>query len=141
MFKKAGTYTLKFILLDTNHQAVAMTYSDPFTVSIGLKHSLSLFNFVGTAFGGEVFSANPIVGVVDKGGNVIKSINTGTVTATLTTTPTGLEKMHPKNSITVPIIDGMANFTGLYINEAGYPYQMTFSTTAVSIIFTQRIQL
>lgn len=113
-----------------------MTYSTEFTVTVGGNYRLSLSHFVGTAFGGEAFSANPIVSILDKGDNIIKSINTGTVSVMLTNSPSGDEELRCTKGVsglTVPFKNGYANFTGLYINEAGYPYELTFSTTVVSL--------
>ncbi len=136
MLKAAGTYTLKFIGVDASNRAFAMTYSTEFTVNVGTNYRLSLSNFVGTAFGGEVFSANPIVSVLDKGDNIIKTINSGIVTAVLTQSPTGNEELRCEDGddgFVVSFQNGYANFSGLYINEAGYPYEITFATSLVSL--------
>ena len=135
--KTAGTYTLKFIGLDADNKPFAMTFSDEFTVSVGAPYRISLSNFVGTAFGGEEFSSNPIVSVLDKGDNVVPTINSGTVVATLSKTPTGTEQLRTNvdgGGFTATFVNGNAQFYGMYINEAGYPYEMTFSTNLVSIL-------
>lgn len=128
-FTTAGSgYSLKYVGLTLAHQPFGQTISGSFAVSTGVPYKLVFEQSVGNSFGGQPFSSNPIVGVADRGGNVISSVNEGFITATLTTNPTqGL--LRPSESLAVPVINGFGNFSGLYINEAAEGYQITFNTT------------
>ena len=60
------------------------------------------------------------------------------ITASLTTTPMVVfpgdgQQLLPSSSLIVPVLNGIAEFTGLYINKTGYPYQITFSINKVNI--------
>lgn len=133
VLKTAGNgYTLKFIGRLANGDDFAQVFSDELSVAVGDPYRLAFQNYIGTAFGGSPFAANPIVGVVDRGGNVVDRVNTGTVSAALTTSPTGEETLRPASNLTAKISEGLAEFVGLYIREAGYPYRITFSTSLVS---------
>eukprot|EP01034_Spumella_vulgaris_P023126 gene23126-29319_t len=114
-------------VVDKNHANFAQTYSGEFDVSLGDAYKIDFIRHPGTAFGGQVFSASPVVGVVDRGGNVISDWNDGSISASLSTSPTGSEALLPATSLSVNIVDGLATFDELYINKAGYPYQMTFN--------------
>jgi hypothetical protein len=141
LFKTSGSYTLKFILVDFMGHPVAMTVSDVFSVSTGSIYGLSLFNFIGTAFGGESFSSNPVVAVVDKGGNVLTAINNATVVATLTSSPTGFERLRSSTGMLwAPVVGGFARFFGLFINESGMGYRITFSSTVRASIILQMLR-
>lgn len=98
---------------------------------MGPKYRLFFYNYTGNAFGGEVFETYPTVGVVDRGENVITTMRSGTVTVSLAQSPTGLEQLRPANNLSVPISKGIAVFKGLYINEAGFPYQLLFQCPQV----------
>lgn len=110
----------------------AQTYTDAFTVTTGAKYKLDFNQYVGTAFGGEVFSPNPVIALTDRGGNVITSQKTGYVEAFLTTSLTGQHQLLPAGRHMATFSGGLATFSGLYIKEAGYPYQITFNTSVVS---------
>lgn len=134
--KRAGSgYTLRFIGRTVGGKDFAAVSSDAFTVKVGSPYKLQFYNYTGNAFGGEKFSNNPTVGVVDRGGNVVVT-STGAVTVSLVSSPTGAEKLRtesmPSMPFTVPIMSGLAIFRGLYINEAGFPYQLGFSCSQVS---------
>ena len=116
-------------------QEFASTTSAEFEVSVGAKYRLSYFNFTGNSFGGEVFADNPVVSVVDRGGNLVSNVNQGVVTVSLVESPTGTELIRPPNLLTVPIRNGLATFRNLYINEAGFPFQLQFSCTQVICVY------
>lgn len=118
--------------------------SNPFNVYIGEPYKLAFKKFIGAAFGGIPFSENPTIAVVDRGDNTISSYNTGTIIATLTkgpdnsTDPISIikEKLLPQDLTIVNIVDGLAVFEGLYINEAGHPYEITFDISSpVSLLY------
>jgi len=109
-----------------NGHPFVMTFSGQFFVSVGPPFKLALKSFVGTAFGGEPFSSNPIVAVCDRGNNILPTYNNGSISASLITIPAAVPQT-ALQPITAHIINGLATFRGLYINEAGYPYQIQFS--------------
>ncbi|RYH30930.1 hypothetical protein EON65_03880 [archaeon] len=130
---KAGAgYSLSFTGRDNQGREFASTSSAEFEVSVGAKYKLSFYNFSGNAFGGEVFADNPVVSVVDRGGNLVNNVNQGVVTISLSQSPTGTEVLRPANLLTVPIRKGLAKFKNLFIKEAGVPYQLQFSCVQVS---------
>lgn len=105
--------------------------SSTFAVAIGSLYQLSMSTFVGKATGGVTFLPNPVVAVVDRGGNLIDSVDGYSITASLTG-PTGNEVLHPENGLTVSFSGGLAQFQNMYIQEAGYPYVISFNATLVS---------
>jgi len=114
-------------------------------VHYGDAYKVGITTFIGVAFGGLPFSSNPIVSIVDRGDNIVSSINDGVITALLTKTPynaTINSALQPSINTIVDIINGSAIFEGLYINRAGYPYQLTFkATTPVSVIMITTVTL
>jgi len=131
MIKSSGTYTLKYTAYDNVGLSVASVYSDPFIVYVGDAYQLSFQRFVGTAYGGTTFRAEPILAVTDRGGNIIASVNNGAVSATIYQNPSHA-LLRPINGTTAPFINGVATFHNLYINEYGTPYRLKFSTNIVS---------
>ena len=131
MIKTAGTYTLKYTAYDNVGLSVASVYSDPFIVYVGEAFQLSFQRFVGTAYGGSTFRAEPILAVTDRGGNVITSVTSGDVIASIYENPTGAV-LRPINGTSTPFINGIATFSNLYINEHGAHYRLQFSTNFVS---------
>jgi hypothetical protein len=96
---------------------------------------LYFYQFSGNAYGGEIFSSNPTVAVIDRGGNVVNTENTGVVSVSLLQSPSGIETLRPLDKLSIKIESGLAVFKGLYINEVGFPYQMKFECAQVSLIF------
>jgi len=124
---------LKFIGRLVSGELFAQTFSNAFEVSYGDPYKLGITSFMGVAFGGSPFSSNPIVSIVDRGDNVVASVNHGVIKAVLTTTPYNASKvdaLQPTEKTIVNIINGSAVFEGMFINRAGYPYQITFESIA-----------
>lgn len=118
---------LKYVGLTTTQEPFGQTLSGTITATIGAPYKLVFQQFVGNSFGGEPFQNNPVVGVADRGGNVLKSVNNGRIYANLTVNPTRA-LLRPFNHILTPIINGFGNFSNLYINEAAKGYQISFTT-------------
>lgn len=134
MIKTAGTgYTLTYIGQDSQQVPFAFTTSPSFDVLVGPVYMTAFSKFVGTAAGGMPFLPNPVIVAVDKGGNLVSSVNGYTVTAFLSMSPTGKEKLKPEHLLTVQFFNGIATFQQLYINESGSPYQVAFSSNMVRI--------
>ena len=106
-------------------------------------YTLAFHTFIGNAFGGTPFSSNPVVAVVDRGNNTITTQSTGTITASIMTslatsvnnTKAEIVVLYPVSMCKVNIINGLAEFKGLYINEARVSYQLIFTADLVRIIF------
>ena len=106
--------------------------SSAFSVEVGPQYKQSFVTFIGAAKGGLPFSPNPTIGITDRGGNVLVGVNQGTIQAVLTKSPKGTEVLLPKTRLVAKITKGLASFQQLYINAAGFPYQITFNATLVS---------
>ncbi|CAK9091755.1 Putative glycosyl hydrolase ecdE [Durusdinium trenchii] len=114
------------------------TTSAHFDNVLGDPFELKVLLDVGTATGGEVFMPQPVVGVVDRGGNPIDWIQGATMTVSIcevahglgcTPNPGGtLFNNGASDSFQVDVSDGKAVFSGLAINVAGFPYQLRFET-------------
>jgi hypothetical protein len=130
MIKTAGTgYTLRVVARDSTGYIVGGVYTPAFSVTVGPVFQTQFSVFLGTAIGGIPFSPNPTVAAVDRGGNIVESLNNRVVTAFIYLSPKGTEKLQPPDKISVMFLDGVAKFFGLYINEAGYPYQVGFNAS------------
>ena len=128
---------MKFIGRLVSGELFAQTLSNAFEVYYGDPYKLSITTFMGVAFGGLPFSSNPIVSIVDRGENIVASVNYGVIKAVLTKTPynntSKSDALQPTENTIVGIINGSAVFESMFINRAGYPYQITFeSNTQVS---------
>eukprot|EP00924_Labyrinthula_sp_SR-Ha-C_P009772 maker-scaffold_22-augustus-gene-5.19-mRNA-1 protein AED:0.07 eAED:0.16 QI:0/0/0/1/1/1/2/0/2604 len=115
--------------------------SNFFEVLIGFPNSLSLLVPPGTAKGGRPFLPQPEVGVVDKGNNVITDFSQYNlniekmdlyVWAEIVRRPEGSNgTLFASGDIVktnTSMFQGLSKFIGLTIDEAGYPYDLLFST-------------
>jgi hypothetical protein len=131
--RTVGTYTLKFIAVSSKGYPFAFAYSNSFIVSIGQPYTLSFVPYLGHVQGGTPFMIQPSVRITDRGGNTIASVNTGTVEAKLIQHPAHASDaaLLPANNLVASFESGVASFTGLYIDKAGQPYGIAFSTSMV----------
>jgi hypothetical protein len=137
-FTTAGSgYGLKFTGVSPTGQPFAATYSPSLNVTVGLIYKLVVTSFLGHAFAGTPFQNNPTVGVADRGGNVVKSLNSGHIFANITNN--GIDLL-PSTSLKVKVVNGLAVFQGLYINEAADWYQINFSTN-LPVCFSSNVCL
>jgi len=127
MVKTVGTgYSLKFTLKNNNGFDIAYTFSGQFEVTSGPIFKIFLVQEVGSATGGSAFSPNPVLAIADRGSNTLLDVSSGTITAFMQKSPLASTKLNPISRLVTPIKSGIAAFTGLYINEAGGPYQLYF---------------
>lgn len=116
-----------------------------------MPYKLAFTSYVGTAFGGAEFAQNPAVAVVDRGGNTVtlatayaefSDINSDEISAVLTHCPFPSIQastadmqalLQPAARTKAALVDGVATFTGLYLNRTGYPYQLTFYSGLVRL--------
>lgn len=152
MIKTAGSgYTLAVLAVDSHKKGVAVITTPPFSVLVGQIFKLYFNVFIGTAWGGTPFRPNPQISMSDRGNNVLRDSSNMKCNVYLTTSPSGVEvlgselppststsKYTPtptststtQNSFQTDFVNGLATFSGLYIDSAGYPYQLTFNITA-----------
>lgn len=110
----------------------AQVDSAPFEVEVGPLFKMLITSGPQNAFGGEAFTADTAVSFVDRGDNVVETENDATVEAVLTSSPTGAEQLLPDDKRIARVLDGVAVFRDLHINEAGLQYRITFSTDKVT---------
>lgn len=125
----AGIYQIKFILYDEHDLLMTTTVGDNFTVSIGEMYQLGLITQPESALGGSEFEIQPILSVQDRGGNTVENINEGIVTVSLENAPERSSSLHSFNEdgFKIPIKNGVAQFKGLFINDAALEYSLHFS--------------
>ncbi|RHY32935.1 hypothetical protein DYB32_002104 [Aphanomyces invadans] len=114
-------YTLQFASLFHGLQ----TESSPFDILLGPPFKLSMYTYIGTAQGGTPFLPQPVVSIVDRGGNIVNTVNQGTVSVSILSNPVG-GILTPSTSYTVWIYQGLGKFFDLKINKAGGPYVLRF---------------
>lgn len=97
----------------------------------GSAYKLKFLTFIGSAFGGQAFLSNPQIAVADRGGNVVTSYNGDLLYSNISLSPFANQSLQPLSNTVSEFIDGIATFSGLFINKSGYPYQLTFHTYSV----------
>eukprot|EP01041_Mallomonas_annulata_P002557 gene2557-4990_t len=130
LIKSAGVYTLYYVGYDSTNIAFSSTYSASFVVQIGNPYKITFRQNIGNALGGTPFARNPIIALVDRGSNTISTENSASVQAFLSTNPTnGILK--PVANTKLTFYRGVVQFIGLYINETGSPYAITFTASLI----------
>lgn len=86
---------------------------------------------VGRATGGLPFAPNPVVAIVDRGNNLATNVSFCNVSVSIALAPAGMS-LEPSNGTSVAVHQGLATFAGLYIQLAGGPIQLRFTSTCVS---------
>ena len=133
MIRNVGTdYTLRFILRDANKNSLTNVNSKTFEVMPGNPFKLSFITFPGTSTGGSRFLPFPVLGITDRGSNVIDTIKGQYVTVYLKDNPNNI-KLLPLNEIRIPIEYGYALFRNLYIEKSG-EYELFFETDMVKYL-------
>lgn len=72
-------YRLKFAFYDEHELLMGTVVSEEFTVDVGEMFQLGVVTQPETAYGGIVFGSQPVVGIQDRGGNIVKGVNIGMV--------------------------------------------------------------
>ncbi len=104
---KPGTYTL------TATAGAVTVASGSLTIAVGPASKLAFSTVPSGATAGTVFSVQPVITVLDAGGNAV-SASTASVTLSAPVA-SGLKCA----ALTVAAVSGVANFTGCQINKSG----------------------
>jgi len=132
LVNKAGDdYRIRFTLRDEFGNIVAFAVGGLFTVNVGEAYQIGIMTQPALAYGGSPFLQQPVVAIKDRGNNIVSSINEGTVIAAIGVSSLQVD-LHVddeffQQGLTLPIKDGIVAFSGLLIDEVGYPYSLTFS--------------
>jgi hypothetical protein len=119
-------------LRDANKNSLTNVNSKTFEVMPGNPFKLSFITFPGTSTGGTRFLPFPVLGITDRGSNVIDTIKGQYVTVYLKDNPNNI-KLLPLNEIRIPIEYGYALFRNLYIEKSG-EYKLFFETDMVKYL-------
>nr|CCA22127.1 predicted protein putative [Albugo laibachii Nc14] len=103
----------------------AMTVTAPFDVTAGPAHTLFIDSDTITAFGGIAFHPQPVVSIIDRGGNIVEDL-TASVQIEISKNPAGGQLLPAMNLLT-NVSSGHARFSGLYINTAGCLYKLRYT--------------
>lgn len=122
----ASGYTLA--LISIYHGVRAETAA--FDVVVGLRYTIAIVTDVSTAYGGTAFLPQPTAAIVDKGGNRVDTLYEGTVRLEIVKNPVGGHLL-PAGNLNVTVGAGLAKFQGVYIDVAGSPYTLRYTTDLV----------
>ncbi|GMF43046.1 unnamed protein product [Phytophthora fragariaefolia] len=98
-----------------------------FDVVVGPRYRLAILADISTAYGGTPFLPQPTAGVVDKGGNLVTATTEGSVRIEIEVNPVG-GTLQPAALLNVSIVRGIARFRGAFIDVAGSPYKLRYTT-------------
>jgi len=119
---KAGSgYTLA-----ASSSGVTSSTSSAFNIAVGSATQLAFSTQPGNGTGGSAFSTQPVVSLLDSGGNTVPSASS-TVTLTLGSNP-GAGTL--AGTLTLASASGVATFSGLSINKIGTAYTLVTSNTS-----------
>uniref|UniRef100_H3H2V3 Gamma tubulin complex component C-terminal domain-containing protein n=1 Tax=Phytophthora ramorum TaxID=164328 RepID=H3H2V3_PHYRM len=98
-----------------------------FDVIVGPRYRLAILADISTAYGGTPFLPQPTAGVVDKGGNLVADTTEGSVRIEIEVNPVG-GLLLPAAVLNVSIVAGIGRFRGTFIDVAGSPYKLRYTT-------------
>ena len=127
-----GGYQLRYVFRDEYGIAMGFVVGDPFMVEKGIPYRIRVISQPGQAYGGAVWGDQPVVAVEDRGFNLLQGVSEGTVSIHLADeVDEGPSLLRSKGGVgdTVPIVNGVAIFDGLYINDSRYSYTLNFTTS------------
>lgn len=103
----------------------SITETTVFEVRVGPAYKLLLDSDSVSAFGGTAFHPQPIISVVDRGGNIVQEF-TASVRVELSQS-TSRGQLLPTANVMANVSNGRARFSGLYITAAGCFYRMRYT--------------
>lgn len=127
----AGLYineaNVGFTLVLSSFYHGVRTETSAFDVVVGPRYRLAIHADISTAYGGTPFLPQPTAAVVDKGGNVVTATSEGSVRIEIEVNPVG-GLLLPAAILNVSIVSGIARFLGVFIDVAGSPYKLRYTT-------------
>lgn len=121
-------YALRFTVA---HDAAVTVDTIVFPVFVGPPHSLRVVAPVGNAwFGGQPFGQQPVISVVDAGGNWLRNVTGMTVTASLDTAFNNASNATLVGHNTAVVERGIAEFDDLEVSRPGKNYRMRFLSSS-----------
>jgi len=127
--KAEESYRLKFILKNKDGDTHDSVLSNDFNVVVGPAYKIGILANPENAYGGSPFKTQPIVAIQDRGSNTVTSINEGTISTSIVQPSNKTLKSVDETCCHAPIESGVARFSGLFIEEKGIAYVLSFSTT------------
>ena len=103
--------------------------SQPFTVSVGAAARLAFVAQPSGAVAGAPFTVDPVVAVLDAGGNVVTAVSPVPVTLALWASPGG-GALSCASGTAAWTVAGLATFTGCRIDRAGAGYALMAYTSS-----------
>ncbi|TYZ64579.1 hypothetical protein PybrP1_001491 [[Pythium] brassicae (nom. inval.)] len=103
------------------------TETAAFDVVVGLRYTISIAADISTAYGGTPFLPQPAAAIVDKGGNRVEALYDGTIRVEIVKNPVS-GRLLPAGNLNVTIGAGVGRFQGVYIDVAGSPYTLRYTT-------------
>jgi len=111
-----------------NYTGFGLFVTQSLVVTVGPAAKLSLQTAAAGAVGGAAFATQPVLQVLDAGGNLVSAS-----TAAVTVTPSGLSGSL-NGTTTVSAVAGVATFTGLLFDKAGNVTLTFTSSSLVSVV-------
>ncbi|KAF4148535.1 Calx-beta domain [Phytophthora infestans] len=121
-----------FTLVFSSYYHGVRTETSSFDVVVGPRYRLAILADISTAYGGTPFLPQPTAGVVDKGGNVVTTVTEGSVRIEIEVNPVG-GILQPAALLNVSIVGGIGRFRGAFIDVAGSPYILRYTTDLVLV--------
>ncbi|HZS15060.1 MAG TPA: RHS repeat-associated core domain-containing protein [Candidatus Dormibacteraeota bacterium] len=113
--KIGSDYTL------TATSGAAGATSDPFNVTVGAPAQVAFVQQPSGGSGGQVWATQPVVQIQDAGGNE----TTSTATVSLSITPLSATGVLSCTALSLPAVNGSAQFSGCSIDKAGGGFTLT----------------
>ena len=131
---RAGVYTLTF-----SDGTLSVTISTSVTVNVGTANHLVVTTEPSTvAQSGVALAIVPVISVLDAGGNVVTSVNSGLASVSIVSGTGGAISA----GATAPFVSGVATFNGLAITgTSGMTYGLAYSGGGFSVVDTGHVTL
>uniref|UniRef100_K3WAD3 YHYH domain-containing protein n=1 Tax=Globisporangium ultimum (strain ATCC 200006 / CBS 805.95 / DAOM BR144) TaxID=431595 RepID=K3WAD3_GLOUD len=100
--------------------------TNPFTVAAGVCNNLVLLNTSVEATGGKAFAIQPVLKLVDSGGNILEEDSSSMVRVAISSNPSD-GVLSPSQSLKAYVRHGVAIFRSLKIDRAGNDYSLVFT--------------
>lgn len=131
------SFSVSILLVGESIPYFLSVESSPFTVSLGQPSSLGAIKSVDSAVAnGLQFFSQPVIAVLDPGGNILSTDSANVVYANLTRKSTSARL---EGDTAVQLFHGVAKFMDLGISLPGKAYELTFSCScdvfATSMVF------